>query len=139
MQSAVTKAKTGRPVAFVRTPREQTTMFESYFASLDQVRREAADPALTARYVRALRAVNPAFSALKEAHLDGVTCGNGLCRVDLTFPSSAQVTQGKTELMFQIGPLSSSASVYSDLKRPHIAGYFAAPGHRLPPFPDAPK
>jgi hypothetical protein len=138
-EGASANKRTGHPVAPVRTPQKQTALFESYFASLDQLRREAEDPALTARYVRSLQAVDPAFSALKQAHLDGVTCGSGLCRVDLTFPSSAQVDQGKTELMFQVGPLSSSASVYSDLKRPHVAGYFAAPGHRLPPFPGAPK
>jgi hypothetical protein len=118
-----------------RTREEQTAIFEGYFDRLDSLRGTRDDGALTKQFAASLAAVNPEHKSLHGAKVDSVACGNGLCRVELTFASTNDLDMGKLELQFQIGPLSGATTMYADPERPHLFAYFAAPGTELPPFP----
>jgi hypothetical protein len=121
-----------------RLTREQaTTRFEAYFAGLDDLRGRGEDRALTSAFAGALAEPSPTFRALERGKVDLVTCGNGLCRVELTFPDAAEIGLARTELLMKIGPLSGGASMFVDADRPHVTAYFAQRGSSLPPFPTA--
>ena len=75
------------------------------------------------------------FKSLHGAKVDSVSCGNGLCRLELTFASSADLATGKGELLFQIGPLAGATTMYADPGRNQLFAYFSARGTELPPFP----
>lgn len=122
----------------LHTAAEQAEVFKGYFASIDQLRGAADDPALTGRLSEALRSVKPEFASLQKGHLDLLRCGNGICRIEMSFPSEAEMSHAKTELLFQIGPLAGPSTMYADPGGSRLFAYFAAPGAKLPPFPKGP-
>lgn len=122
----------------LHTAAEQSETFKNYFAAIDQVRGVAEDRTLTGRLSDALHSVRPEFMSLQKGHVEVLRCGNGVCRIEMTFPSDAELSQAKTELLFQLGPLAGPATMYSNPGESRLFAYFAAPGGKLPPFPKGP-
>jgi len=121
-----------------RTAAEQAEIFRGYFASLDQLRGSTDDSALTGHMSEVLTSIRPEFASLRQGHLDLLRCGNGVCRIEMSFASAAEVSQAKTELLLQVGPQGGASTMYVDPARPHLFMYLAQPGIALPPFPTGP-
>jgi hypothetical protein len=119
------------------THEEQVARFESYFATLDGVRGAREDEGLTKRFADTLKTVTPGFTTLQGSTVDLVSCGNGLCRVELTFPNMQELALGRNELLMQLRSVAEASTMYADIDKPHLAAYFAAAGTTLPPFPTA--
>jgi len=122
----------------LHTAAEQSEVFKNYFATIDQVRGAADDRVLTGRMAEALRSVKPEFGSLQKGHLEVLRCGNSVCRIEMTFPSEAELSQAKAELLFQLGPLAGPGTMYANPGESRLFAYFAAPGAKLPPFPQGP-
>jgi hypothetical protein len=121
------------PFATHQTPEQERRRFDDYFASIDAVRGGATDGALVDQMTRALRAETPDAPDLRTAHFDLVDCGNGLCRVELTFADSEAAGRARTQLTAQAAAVAPQASVFASDR--HVSAYFATPGASLPPFP----
>ena len=121
------------------TREEQISKFESYFAILDAKRGSIVDGSLTDRFRTALTAPRPEFTLIKAENVALVTCGNGLCRAELQFPTYDDARAARGEIAFRIGPLSSDSTMYMNPERKTLTAYFAVPGTPLPAFPATEK
>jgi hypothetical protein len=118
-------------------PEQQAALFREYFTTLDNRRGWREDSSTMKAFDRALESVKPEYQFLKRAKIDRPICGNDLCRISLAFDESDNRDMIRTELLFQLGPLVSEATVYADPAKPMMTAYVATNGTKLPPFPSA--
>jgi len=114
---------------------EQAARFRKYFKILDAARGPVDDATLTSTFTKQLGELRPEFTALKAATIAPAHCGNGLCRVDVSFSDASLCDRIRTELMFHIGPTAAQSTVQIHEPRTAFSAYFAMRGTRLPPFP----
>ena len=117
------------------TQAEQIGRFERYFATLDSQRGASVDEQATGRFRDALTGPMPGLEAIKKEDVSLVTCGNGLCKIELTFSNEQAARAARSELPIRIGPMGSSASMYMDPDKHRVVAYFATPGTQMPQFP----
>lgn len=118
------------------TREQQTARFERHFSELDAMRGTAPDVDME-RKMRALLTDGSAqrLSVLTKATVERVSCGNQLCRVDMTFKDVGSVRMGQTELQIQLASLNHGATLYANDETGELHAYFNTGNAEFPPFP----
>ena len=117
-------------------PEQQVENFKSYFDQLDALRGPATDTALAAKVDDAVATYDWKLVSGVAPTTHAVQCGNGYCRVSLTFKELQEAETARTGLSMAAGPILGRMSVYLDPKTLKVEGYFAQVDKPFPPFPE---
>jgi hypothetical protein len=118
------------------TREQQIARFERHFSELDAMRGAAPDVD-SERKMRTLL-TDPSsqkLTVLPKATIDRVSCGNQLCRVDMSFKDVSNVRLGQTELQIQLASMNHGATIYVDDDTGQLHAYFNTGTAEFPPFP----
>ena len=138
--ASVTDGSSSPPGDVVRPPRptraQQIARFERHFSELDAQRGTASDVDMEHK-IRGLLTDSSAqkLSALSKATIERISCGNQLCRIDMSFDGTVSARMGQTELRIQLAPLNHGATVYVDDDSGKLYAYFNTGSAVFPPFP----
>jgi hypothetical protein len=139
-ESAAGESSPGESAEPPRPPRptraQQTARFERHFAELDAMRGTAPDVDME-RKMRTLLTDSSAqkLTVLTKATVDRVSCGNQLCRVDMSFKDAGSVRLGQTEMQIQLASLNHGATIYADDDTGQLHAYFNTGNAEFPAFP----
>ena len=139
-ESAADESNLGEGTEPPRPPRptreQQTARFERHFSELDAMRGTAPDVDME-RKMRGLLTDSAAqtLTVLPKATIERVSCGNQLCRVDMSFKEVGNVRLGQTELQIQLASMNHGATIYADDDGGRLHAYFNTGSAEFPPFP----
>jgi hypothetical protein len=127
-----------KPVARTEPPTnaEAVKTFKGYFEQLDALRGTGDDVDLTAKFTTALSSDEWKDGAPGSPVKRAVSCGNGYCRVVLTFTNAKDGADARVRLMLAVHDLASRTSIFFDPETLQVEGYFATDDKTFPPFPD---
>jgi hypothetical protein len=125
-----------RPDPLPMTEKQQADSFRMYFEQIDLLRGSSSDVSLEKKvrdalsvpeWKQGMRAKGPA-----EVSVD---CGNGYCRVSLSFTDRGDAEVARSTLPIAAMTFASGMTVFLDPETLRVEGYFATAGHPLPSFP----
>jgi hypothetical protein len=119
------------------TQEQQVNNFRTYFEELDALRGRANDTALAAKVETSIGNFDWKVTDSAGPTRTSVTCGNGYCRVALTFKEPHDAEAGRIGLSMAAGAVLERMSVFLDPKTLQVEGYFASADEPFPPFPSA--
>jgi hypothetical protein len=117
------------------TQAQMLASFNSFFDELDNLRGSGSDVAMTEKFLTVLSKGEWRDGAKSSPIARAVSCGNGFCRVSLTFEDVAEAGAARMRLVLSLGPLSTEQSVFLDPEKRRVEGYFATGDKAFPPFP----
>jgi hypothetical protein len=116
------------------TQQEMVATFRTYFKRIDDLRGTPRDDALAATFDEVLS--NEWRDKVANGPIDkALTCGNGYCRMSLTFKDLLDAAAARSKLALSLARLSSGMSLFLDPGTRQLEGYFATGEKTLPSFP----
>jgi len=117
------------------TQEQQVKTFRSYFEELDALRGPGTDTAMAAKVETSIASFDWKLTDSSAPTSTSVTCGNGYCRIALTFKEQHDAEAGRMGLSMAAGPILGRMSVFLDPATLQVEGYFANADAEFPPFP----
>jgi hypothetical protein len=118
------------------TPKQAVARFRSYFDELDALRGPGNDMSLSRKVGDAVDAFDWKLTNGAGPTDKSVTCGNGYCRVKLSFNELQDAENGRTGLSMAAGPVLGRMSIFLDPETKQVEGYFGEKDAYFPPFPE---
>jgi hypothetical protein len=126
-----------QPIPAPPTPAQELANFRTYYGQIDALRGPPTDTVMAAK----VESTIAAFDWKKLTDTAGpttknVACGNGYCRVSLTFSDLADAEAGRMGLTMAAGPMLGRFSAFLDPDTLKVEGYFTSEDKPFPAFPD---
>jgi hypothetical protein len=118
------------------TPEQQAETFRDYFAQLDALRGAPNDTATASKVDDAVMHYDWKLVSGSPPSRHSTQCGNGYCRVTLSFDTLPDAETARAGLAMAAGPVLGRMSVYVNPKTLQVEGYFAEIDKPFPAFPD---
>jgi len=149
-QTAEPAPNAARPTGEPSAPSEQTpptrpavpdehrqlANFQQYFTQIDALRGTAEDPTLAGKF-RALLSAHDwkDGGGSSEPENVSVACGNGYCRLSMTFKDLKDAQAARSKLPYAMISAATNLSLYLDPATLQLEAYVATEGKPFPQFP----